>query len=79
MVIRRTFDKKLHAAILIDRGAIFVIDSPDGISSGEEVDKQVLIASGDVELGDWHVGVTLPIGLIHVVPWGFTLHDVDDG
>ena len=39
MVIRRTFDKKLHAAILIDWGAIFVIDSPDGISSGEEVNR----------------------------------------
>lgn len=79
MLIRGAFDKKLHTAILIDRRAIFVVNGSEGVGHGEELDEQMLVASGDVERCDGHVGITWPIDLVDVVPWGFPLDDVDDG
>ena len=78
MLVRGTFDKKLHTTVQIDRGSILFIDRSDGIGFGEEEDVEILVAPGDVERCDWHVGITGPIDLVDVLQWGLSLHDVDD-
>ena len=42
-------------------------------------DDEEIVASGDVERCDRHIGILRPIDLVDVMQWSFSLHDVDDG
>ena len=42
-------------------------------------DDEEIVASGDVERRDRHIGILRPIDLVDVMQWRFPFNDVDHG